>query len=390
VSSAPLFSAHSIQQQQQQQPVMAVVLLSSKRRWRLVRMGLSVGAVIALAGLSLYPSSQSIRNMQKLLLLDTATIVRGGPEGETISAVESTTSTTAGVLPLKGGGGDTEAEQLISSSSSTSSRTASRNSSSSTTKQRQEEEQPQQKTKNKQKKRRPPHEPLNIIILYPDDMRHDSLSSVGRWPVFTPRLDRLAENGIRFAHNCVTTSICWVSRASLFTGQYLARHQAPKLYKTGWYEKWNETWPYLLQKQRDYYVGHIGKWQYHRMEFVKSVFNYTRLFEGEHYHQMPNNERVHTTDHARDTTIAFLRDTNRRPDQKFAVTVAFYPPKALGKEPLFNPKPESAYLYHNITIPRPIEDPVIGWSHLNRTVFGNSNYAKKMYEHYWRPGRQSG
>jgi hypothetical protein len=76
------------------------------------------------------------------------------------------------------------------------------------------------------------------------------------------------------------------SRATLFPGQYLARHQAPKLDKTGWYDQWNETWPALLQRNADYCLGHIGKWQYHKMEFILTVLNGTRLFEGSHYYHV--------------------------------------------------------------------------------------------------------
>jgi hypothetical protein len=60
--------------------------------------------------------------------------------------------------------------------------------------------------------KKPAKEPLNILVMYPDDWRHDSLGCAGT-PVFTPFLDSLAQQGVRFTHNCVTTSICWVSRA---------------------------------------------------------------------------------------------------------------------------------------------------------------------------------
>ena len=66
--------------------------------------------------------------------------------------------------------------------------------------------------------------PLNILVLYADDWRHDTLGVAGNPVVQTPQLDRLAGEGIRFTQNCVTTSICGVSRASLFTGQWMSRH----------------------------------------------------------------------------------------------------------------------------------------------------------------------
>ena len=64
----------------------------------------------------------------------------------------------------------------------------------------------------------------NILILYADDWRNDTLGIAGNPVVKTPNIDALARSGVRFTRNHVTTSICGVSRASLLTGQWMARH----------------------------------------------------------------------------------------------------------------------------------------------------------------------
>lgn len=83
--------------------------------------------------------------------------------------------------------------------------------------------------------------PPNILILYADDWRHDTLGVAGNTVVKTPVLDALSSKSVRFTHNCVTTSICGVSRASLFTGQWMSRHGCDrfKAYDT----PWSETYP---------------------------------------------------------------------------------------------------------------------------------------------------
>jgi hypothetical protein len=88
-------------------------------------------------------------------------------------------------------------------------------------------------------------EPLNILLLYADDWRHDTLSSAETGSVIkTPFLDLLAEQGMRFLYNCVTSSICWISRVTLLTGQFQSRHKQttmkPPIY---FYKYWNETFP---------------------------------------------------------------------------------------------------------------------------------------------------
>eukprot|EP00985_Skeletonema_marinoi_P028474 scaffold24973_cov88-Skeletonema_marinoi.AAC.1 len=52
---------------------------------------------------------------------------------------------------------------------------------------------------------------MNILLLYADDWTHHTLSSYHQTKPLntilkTPILDALAADGIRFTHNCVTTS----------------------------------------------------------------------------------------------------------------------------------------------------------------------------------------
>lgn len=196
--------------------------------------------------------------------------------------------------------------------------------------------------------------PLNVVVLYPDDMRHDSLSVAGNPIVETPFLDQLAGEGMRFTHNCVTTSICWVSRATWLTGQHQAKHKSSKLRNPPFYEKWNETFPALLQKA-GYYTGHFGKWQFSDYDFVKARYNETEFVEGMHWVQSRKNGtkvNTHITDHNRDSAHRFLR--NRPKDTPFFLGVAFYAPKALGQgDKQYNPKPETLARYLNKTVPQP-------------------------------------
>ena len=192
--------------------------------------------------------------------------------------------------------------------------------------------------------------PLNIVILYPDDMRHDSLSVAGNPVVKTPFLDQLAAEGIRFTYNCVTTSICWVSRATWFTGQYMSRHDSPKVRNPNFYQRWNASYPAILQKA-GYYTGHVGKWQYADYDFVKAHYNFTSLVEGYHWGRVKG-KRTHITDINKDAGIQFLQE--RPKDAPFMLGVAFYAPKAVGEgSQQYNPKNETFERYVNATIPIP-------------------------------------
>ena len=64
----------------------------------------------------------------------------------------------------------------------------------------------------------------NIIYIFSDQHRGDTLGSVGHPAVITPNLDKLASEGVNFI-NCFTNSpLCMPARASMMTGQYVCEH----------------------------------------------------------------------------------------------------------------------------------------------------------------------
>jgi arylsulfatase len=190
-------------------------------------------------------------------------------------------------------------------------------------------------------------EPLNVIIFYPDDWRHDDLGDTNP-SLNTPFFSRMARQGIRFTHNAVTTSICWISRGTLFTGQWVSRHASTYLFRPLFArepERWKETWPSILQKFGGYWVGHVGKWQYQKAGY-RNLFNYSDYFEGVMWYG-----KDHAAKRARNSAIKFLMD--RPKDRPFAMTVAIYPPKGSS-----NPEsavPEYLAKYQNVTIPEPYD-----------------------------------
>jgi arylsulfatase A-like enzyme len=189
--------------------------------------------------------------------------------------------------------------------------------------------------------------PLNVVVLYADDWRHDTLGVAGHPVVKTPRLDQLAREGVRFTHNYVTTSICGVSRANYFTGQWMSRHgnRAFAMFET----PWAETLPGVL-RANGYWTGHVGKW--HNGAFPASHFDFGRSYAGRHWLPQPDGSQVHVTQQNERDALDFLR---ARPDGKpFFLTVAFFATHAEDANPKqFLPQPESMKLYEDASIPVP-------------------------------------
>jgi len=64
----------------------------------------------------------------------------------------------------------------------------------------------------------------NVLFILCDDLRPDALGCYGSKHVKTPNIDRLANEGIRFANTFCTTSLCSPSRASILSGLYAHTH----------------------------------------------------------------------------------------------------------------------------------------------------------------------
>jgi arylsulfatase A-like enzyme len=66
----------------------------------------------------------------------------------------------------------------------------------------------------------------NILLITADQFRADSMSGAGHPLVKTPHLDRLAEEGVRFAQHYSQCPPCGPSRTSLLTGMYQMNHRS--------------------------------------------------------------------------------------------------------------------------------------------------------------------
>ncbi|NLS12150.1 sulfatase-like hydrolase/transferase [Vibrio sp. SM6] len=64
----------------------------------------------------------------------------------------------------------------------------------------------------------------NILLLFTDQQRKDSLGCYGNEQAVTPNVDALAEQGAKFDHYFTQAPICGPSRVSLLSGRYASSH----------------------------------------------------------------------------------------------------------------------------------------------------------------------
>jgi arylsulfatase len=218
-------------------------------------------------------------------------------------------------------------------------------------------------------------EKRNVLVLYADDWRFDTLGCAGNPVVKTPNLDALAGRGVRFTQNCVTTAICGVSRATLFTGQWMSRHgnEGFNPFKT----PWAQTYPGLL-RDNGYWVGHVGKW--HNGKFPAENFDFGRSYAGRHWMKEPDGTMIHVTQKNENDSLEFLKD--RPKDKPFCLTVAFFATHAEDSNPKqFLPQPQSMSLYNDSPVPVPPNATDESWKRLPK-FFDEENEGRNRW--HWR------
>lgn len=104
----------------------------------------------------------------------------------------------------------------------------------------------------------------NIVFLFTDDQTYETVRALGNNEIYTPNMDRLADNGTAFTHAYNMGgwhgAVCVASRSMMISGSYIWNAQKKD---SLWAKKdstaLNQTWSRLLAKQ-GYNTYITGKW----------------------------------------------------------------------------------------------------------------------------------
>lgn len=108
----------------------------------------------------------------------------------------------------------------------------------------------------------PPPRPPNVVVIFADDLGYGDLGVYGHPTIKTPRLDRLAAEGLKLTSFYAAEPVCSASRFSLLTGRYSVRGGITGALmpdsKTGIAA--SETTLAEVLKAAGYRTGIVGKW----------------------------------------------------------------------------------------------------------------------------------
>jgi arylsulfatase A-like enzyme len=130
-----------------------------------------------------------------------------------------------------------------------------------------------------QQRRRP-----NVLVLFTDDQRYDTIHALGHPDVQTPNMDTLVRNGTAMTRACIMggtiPAVCAPSRAMLLTGQSLFRVHDNIIQP----RQTSNTRPFILfpeeMRSAGYTAYGIGKWHNGPALFQRCFGDGDRIFFG--------------------------------------------------------------------------------------------------------------
>jgi len=238
---------------------------------------------------------------------------------------------------------------------------------------------------------------MNIVLFYADDWTWRTVGAVNPL-VKTPNLDEMAKNGMLFTHNCVTTSICWQSRATLVTGMYAARHQQLTISSEAIFNRtvnWSDTLYPLLKRHGGYHIGYVGKWHAPLPEeFSREAFDYVKEYYGDHW--MPRRGKMQHVTHVNGVdALWYLRgkrpkeEDNNRQQKPFALTVSFFATHSWDEKEYpdqYMAQNHTESLYRDVFIPEPKTATREHYKALPKFLRGESECRNRWLQRYNTPG----
>jgi len=160
----------------------------------------------------------------------------------------------------------------------------------------------------------------NVIYIMTDQQRNDTVRCSGNAEVYTPNLDRMAEEGVRFTSCYSSQPVCSPCRSSMVTG--LFPHANGVVDNLIPLDPKHFSYPRAM-RESGYRTCYVGKWHL-GTDPVPPYFDVWHGYNTGWPHWFEyNGKKTYRPDEETDFAINFIRENKDRP---FLCWLAFYPP----------------------------------------------------------------
>lgn len=227
----------------------------------------------------------------------------------------------------------------------------------------------------------------NVVFILTDDQRWDCLSCAGHPFLKTPNMDRIANEGARFANAFCTTSLCSPSRASFLSGLYAHTHGVLNNFTD--FPVNLPSYPRQL-KAAGYNTAYIGKWHMgEQTDDQRPGFDYwaSHKGQGKYYDTTFNINgtrqelKGYYTHRVTELAVNWLKQPRQQP---FLLILGHKAPHGL-----WVPEPKYEHAFDNIEIKKPatandtgagkptwVKDRVPTWHGIDGPLYGANDYTK--------------
>ncbi|MEE4193888.1 MAG: sulfatase-like hydrolase/transferase, partial [Anaerolineae bacterium] len=182
----------------------------------------------------------------------------------------------------------------------------------------------------------------NILFLFTDDQRYDTINTLNNPHIYTPNMDRLVQRGTAFTHAHImggtSGAVCMPSRAMVMTGRTL--FNIDDMGQT--IPEDHTMMPVWLREHGGYHTFGIGKWHNSREAFARGFDDGAHIFFGgmnDHWNvptydfdptgqyaegQWNIDPGYHSTEKFADAAVKFINGYDRK--NPFFLYVAFMAP----------------------------------------------------------------
>ena len=184
----------------------------------------------------------------------------------------------------------------------------------------------------------------NIVLIMTDNQPADAVGCYGNEEIYTPNLDALAAEGIRFDNAYCPNAMCSPSRASVWSGRMPCQHGVHTWLDDRLMDQWPDDWnainefralPEIL-KENGYTTAMIGKYHLGRLEKPQNgIEHWITMGRGHTLDFYGNEMRVndetfihdgHSVDFFSEKAVEYIADRAKYRDQPFLLMLPYNGP----------------------------------------------------------------